>query len=164
MPLPFAHERSFEELVEPPRGGIVAALGERRSYPGEGIEGRLDACVRFGEDLEQRELHRADGDHPRSMRPPRDRSVTGFRDHISTLPKTKLRRAARFLSSAARRASHRAPRDTGCPSAPWRGATLFRRLISGKGVRGTESLQTPRWRGESGANQSLKWGFQRRGI
>src|SRR5262249_17264780 len=48
---------------------------------GEGIEGRLNTCVRFGEDLEQRELHRADGDHPRSMRPPRDRSVTGFQHH-----------------------------------------------------------------------------------
>src|SRR5262249_776797 len=145
MPLPLAHERGFEELVEAPRGGIVAALSERRSYHlGEGIEGGLDTRVRFGEDLEQRELHRADGDHPRSMRPPRDRSVTGFRHHISTLPKTKLRRAARFLSSAARRASHRAPRDTGCPSAPWRGAAVSRRIISGKGVRGTESLQTPR--------------------
>src|SRR5215468_248890 len=79
MPLPLAHERGFEELVEAPRGGIVAALSERRSYHlGEGIEGGLDTRVRFGEDLEQRELHRADRDHPRSMRPPRDRSVTGF--------------------------------------------------------------------------------------
>src|SRR5262244_3937558 len=82
MPLPLAHERGFEELVEAPRGGIVAALSERRSYHlGEGIEGGLDTRVRFGEDLEQRELHRADGDHPLSMRPPRDRSVTGFRHH-----------------------------------------------------------------------------------
>ena len=56
---------------------IVGALRKRgRYHSGEGIEGGLDASVRFGKDLEQGELDRADGDHPASVHPPRDGSMT----------------------------------------------------------------------------------------
>jgi hypothetical protein len=74
---PLSQQRGFEELVEAPRGGIVAALRERgRYYSGEGIEGGLDASARFGKGLEQGKLDRADLDHSASIHLPRDGSVT----------------------------------------------------------------------------------------
>jgi hypothetical protein len=55
--------------------------------------------------------------------------------------------------------------ETDNPGALVESATVTLHLLRfapdrARGARtGTESLQTLRWRGESGANQSLKWGF-----